>query len=40
MMFMGRTAEEWRNIELVYSKIAPVLETPEGKRLLMLGELN
>lgn len=39
-LYMGRTADEWLDIKRVYNKLAPVLETPEGERLLLLGELR
>ena len=37
---MGRTADEWMKILRVYQKVQPVLETPEGERLVLLGELR
>lgn len=38
--FMGRTFEEWREIEKVYTEVEPILDTPEGQKILLLGRIR
>jgi hypothetical protein len=40
MQFLGKTVDYWVDLEQRYEAVRHILETDEGKRLLLLGKIK
>jgi len=40
MLFLGKDVDYWMRIQEFYEEVQPVINTEEGKRLVLLGRIR